>query len=86
MKRILYFLGLKVLEIGGVVLLVLGLKRLAESIYGIVGNGQPMGVLEYIACGVCMPIVALAIPIVVIVLIYNFVLWNWKKAGELADK
>ena len=86
MKRILYFLGLKVLEIGGAVLLVLGLRRLAEFVYGIFGSGQSMGVLDYIACGLVIPLMTLVIPIMVIGLIWQCISWNWQKAGELAGK
>ncbi len=85
MKRILYFLGLKVLEIGGVGLIMFGFKPLAEFVHNFFGFTHSMNLACYVMSALA-PFMALVVVVGVSLLVWNFICWNWKKAGELAEK
>ena len=77
MKTIVYFILLKTAEIGGMVLAYWGFCHLGTWM------GPP--ITDFWSRGI-LPFFILLLSLTVMVIIYHFISWNWRKAKELAGK
>jgi hypothetical protein len=85
MKRIAIFIGLKVLEVGGVVFVLWGLgilgKMLLPSFFGVGSSTEcPVWVAGIVSAGGLFAVVIL------VCLACSIVKANWRKAGEIAER
>ena len=91
MKKIAIFIGLKIAEIVGVILLVkvawVWDKLLAEWLYySFFKCIEPINGMDYFMYGIIAPLIGLSILILVVIFCYSFIKMNWELAEDIMRK
>lgn len=87
MKRILIFIGLKAAEIGGIIVLCFGLRRLARFIYcNIFDYSSSMDWSDYLMCGFIIPLCALFLIAIIGAVIFIVLSSNWEWADKISRR
>ena len=85
MKRVLIFIGLKVVEIIGGLLLLTGLFGTAWALAWCMEQEITNVILLWVF-GILMAGIVIFCIVWLIVYIVRWLKWNWKKAGEIAER